>query len=134
MHGTDRPLLSASSVMCVLQRRTHGFRGNADQTEARCAELKGTVCARLPACWAGPKCLPAKPVRSGGGNPWGSSPAHLIVTLPRPCEAPSVTPKTPPGASRGLGSRHSIPRGDGAVGPPRSGFVLRLCIRKADEA
>jgi hypothetical protein len=24
--------------------------------------------------------------------------------------------------------------GDGAVGPPRSGFVLRLCIRKADEA
>jgi hypothetical protein len=54
--------------------------------------------------------------------------------LPRPCEAPSVMPKTPPGASRGVGSSHSIPRGDGAVGPPRSGFVLRLRVRKADEA
>src|SRR5512135_1007053 len=29
---------------------------------------------------------------------------------------------------------HSIPIGEGAVGPPRSGFVLRLCIRKADGA
>ena len=33
-----------------------------------------------------------------------------------------------------MGSGHSIPIGEGEVGPPRSGFVLRLCIRKADEA
>src|SRR4051812_6319042 len=33
-----------------------------------------------------------------------------------------------------MGPGHSIPIGDGEVGPPRSGFVLRLCIRKADEA
>src|SRR5262249_18990913 len=33
-----------------------------------------------------------------------------------------------------LESGHSIPIGEPAVGPPRSGFVLRLCIRKADEA
>jgi hypothetical protein len=33
-----------------------------------------------------------------------------------------------------MGSGDSIPRGEPAVGPPRSGFVLRLCIRKADEA
>ena len=52
----------------------------------------------------------------------------------RLCEDPSVTLKTPPGASRGLGSSHSNSIGDGAVGPPRSGFVLRLCIRKTDEA
>ena len=30
-----------------------------------------------------------------------------------------------------MGSGHSIPIGEGEVGPPRSGFVLRLCIRKA---
>src|SRR5262245_45392154 len=47
-------------------------------------------------------------------------------------EDPSVTPETPPGASGGLGSSHSNSIGQGAVGPPRSGFVLRLCIRKAD--
>ena len=39
--------------------------------------------------------------------------------------------------SRGL-PRHgwgdSIPIAEGEIGPPRSGFVLRLCIRKADEA
>ena len=33
-----------------------------------------------------------------------------------------------------MGSGHSIPIGEGEIGPPRSGFVLRLCIRKADEA
>ena len=33
-----------------------------------------------------------------------------------------------------MGPGHSIPIGEGEVGPPRSGFVLRLCIRKADEA
>jgi hypothetical protein len=35
-----------------------------------------------------------------------------------------------------MGSGHSIPigEGEGEVGPPRSGFVLRLCIRMADEA
>ena len=46
----------------------------------------------------------------------------------------SVTPKTAPGGSRGLRSGDTIPIGEPAVGPPRSGFVLRLCIRKADEA
>jgi hypothetical protein len=33
-----------------------------------------------------------------------------------------------------MGPGHSIPIGEGEVGPPQSGFVLRLCIRKADEA
>ena len=33
-----------------------------------------------------------------------------------------------------MGTGHSIPIGEGEIGPPRSGFVLRLCIRKADEA
>jgi hypothetical protein len=68
------------------------------------------------------------------GTPRVSSPVHGIARLPRPSEDPSVTPKTSPGASRDLGSSHSISIGDGAAGPPRSGFVLRLCIRKADEA
>jgi hypothetical protein len=77
--------------------------------------------------------------RKARAERWGeslgrSSPAHLIATLPRPCEALSVTPKTPPIASTGLESSHSIPIGDGAVGPPRSGFVLCLCVRQADEA
>jgi hypothetical protein len=100
----------------------------------RCDKLKGIVCIRPPACRVGPKYRPAKPVQSGGANPWGSSPAHLITTLPRPCAAPSVTPKTPPIASGGLGPSHSNPIGDGAVGPRRSGLVLRLWIRKADGA
>jgi hypothetical protein len=33
-----------------------------------------------------------------------------------------------------MGPGHPIPIGEGEVGPPRSGFVLRLCIRKADGA
>lgn len=33
-----------------------------------------------------------------------------------------------------MGRGHPIPIGEGEIGPPRSGFVLRLCIRKADEA
>ena len=33
-----------------------------------------------------------------------------------------------------MGRRDSIPIVEGEIGPPRSGFVLRLCIRKADEA
>ena len=33
-----------------------------------------------------------------------------------------------------MGWGHSIPIGEGEIGPPRSGFVHRLCIRKADEA
>ena len=69
-----------------------------------------------------------------GGNPRHSSPVHRIATSICPLAEPTVTPKTPPGASGGLGSGHSIPIGDGAVGPSRSGFVLHLCIRKADEA
>jgi len=68
------------------------------------------------------------------GTPRGSSPAHRIATVPRPCRDPSVRPKTPPGASGDPGSSHSISIGRGAVGPPRSGFVLRVCIRKADGA
>jgi hypothetical protein len=67
------------------------------------------------------------------GIPRVSSPVHGIARLSRPSEDPSVRPKTSPGASRDLWSCHSISIGDGAVGPPRSGFVLRLCIRKADE-
>jgi hypothetical protein len=82
-----------------------------------------------------PTKMPARQARAERwGNPWGSSAPHLIVTLTRPCEDPSVTPKTPPGASRGLRSSHSISIGDGAVSPPRSGFVLRCCIRKANGA
>ena len=68
------------------------------------------------------------------GTPRVSSPLHGIARLPRPSEDPSVRPNTSPGASRDLGSSHSISIGDGAVGPPRSGFVLRVCIRKADQA
>ena len=68
------------------------------------------------------------------GTPRVSSLVHGIASLPRPSEDPSVRPKTSPGASRDLESSHSISIGDGAVGPPRSGFVLRLCIRKADGA
>jgi hypothetical protein len=68
------------------------------------------------------------------GTPWIAAPTNSTVTSICPRDDPSVTPKTPPGASTGLGSGHSIPIGEGAVGPPRSGFVLRLCIRKADEA
>ena len=68
------------------------------------------------------------------GTPWVWVPAQRIATSRCPREDPSVTPKTPPGASCGLESRHSISIGDGAVSPPRSGFVLRLCIRKADQA
>src|SRR5208337_3782482 len=60
----------------------------------------------------------------------GSPHCHVDMSA----RGPSVTPKTPPGASRGLGSSHSISIGDGAVGPPRSGFVLRSCVRKADPA
>jgi hypothetical protein len=67
-------------------------------------------------------------------TPWVAAPAHRIATSICPREDPSVTPKTPPGASRGLGSGHSIPIGEPAVGPPRSGFVLRACIRKAGGA
>jgi hypothetical protein len=33
-----------------------------------------------------------------------------------------------------MGWGHSIPIGEGEIGPPRIGFVLGLCIRKADEA
>ena len=79
--------------------------------------------------------MPARQARAERcGNSWASSAPHLIVTLTRPCEDPSVTPKTPPRASRGLGLSHSISIGDGAVSPPRSGFVLRCCIRKANGA
>ena len=68
------------------------------------------------------------------GTPRLAAPADSITTSTHPREGPCVRPKGPSGASRGLESGHSIPIGDRAVGPPRSGFVLRLCIRKADEA
>jgi hypothetical protein len=104
--------------------------GRSDRSALR---LVGQNCL----CWvAHPLSRANKPTRQVRAerwdNPSGSSPAHLIVSLTRPREDPSVRPKTSPGASRDLGSSHSIPIGDGAVGPPRSGFVLRVCIRKAD--
>jgi hypothetical protein len=67
------------------------------------------------------------------GTPWITTPADFIATSKRPRADRSVTPEDRPGGSRDRGRGHSIPRGEGAVGPPRSGFVLRLCIRKADE-
>src|SRR5262245_35618871 len=75
-----------------------------------------------------------RPGQAGWGLP-GSRPWLIaIATSIYPREDPSATPRTHAGASRSLGSSHSISIGQGAVGPPRSGFVLRLCIRKADEA
>jgi hypothetical protein len=68
------------------------------------------------------------------GTPWIATLVDRIAPSPHPRAERSVTPKTPPGGSRGMGSGDSIPIGERAVGPPRSGFVLRLCIRKADEA
>ena len=53
---------------------------SVDQTEARCAELKAIVCVRPPACRAGPKCRPAKPVQSGGWESLGLVPGSPIVT------------------------------------------------------
>src|SRR5262245_17780421 len=67
-------------------------------------------------------------------TPWIATLVDSIARSPHPRAEPSVTPETPPGGSRGVGSGHSIPIGQPEVGPPRSGFVLRLCIRKADEA
>jgi hypothetical protein len=69
---------------------------------------------------------------------WGLSGSRHWSTASLPSPHPraerSVTPKAPSGGCRDLGSGDSIPIGEGAVGPPRSGFVLRLCIRKADGA
>ena len=56
---------------------------------------------------------------------------HRQVNLP--ARGPSVTPKTPRAGCRGMGWSDSIPIVEGEIGPPRSGFVHRLCIRKADE-
>jgi hypothetical protein len=69
-----------------------------------------------------------------GGNPRGYSPAHRIATSICPPEYPSVAPKTPLGAFSRLGSSHSISIGDGTVSTPRSSFVLRVSIPKADAA
>ncbi len=68
------------------------------------------------------------------GTPRAVAPTHGIATSTCPRADRSVRPKSPPVASGGLGSGHSIPIGEPAVGPPRSGFVLRGCIRKADGA
>ncbi len=68
------------------------------------------------------------------GTPWITTPADFIATTPSLEEDRFLTPKAPPGGPGGMGSDHSILIGEPAVGPPRSGFVLRLCIRKADEA
>ena len=67
-------------------------------------------------------------------TPWIVTLVDSIARSPHPRAEPSVAPETPPGGSRDMGSGHSIPIGEPEVGPPRSGFVLRLCIRKADEA
>ena len=67
------------------------------------------------------------------GTPWISAPARRIATSTCPREDPSDTPKTPSGAPEAwVGPLN--PHRRGAVGPPRSGFVLRVCIRKADPA
>jgi hypothetical protein len=68
------------------------------------------------------------------GTPRVVAQADAIVTSPHPRADRSDRPNCPAGASTGSGSGHSISIGDGAVGPPRSGFVLRVCIRKADGA
>jgi hypothetical protein len=88
----------------------------------------------MPACQPGPNAGPPSPCGAVGGHPWGSSPGSPHCYLAPSVRGPSVTPKTPPGASRGLASSHSIPIGEDAVGPPRSRFAFRLCDRKADEA
>jgi hypothetical protein len=68
------------------------------------------------------------------GIPRVAALADYIATSTRPHADYSVKQKSPSGASRGMGWGHSIPIGEGEIGPPRSGFVLRLCIRKADGA
>jgi hypothetical protein len=67
-------------------------------------------------------------------TPRAVAPTHGIATPTCPRADRSVWPKSPPVASGGLESGYSIPISEGAVGPPRSGFVLRGCIRKADGA
>jgi hypothetical protein len=44
--------------------------------------------------------------------PWITTPADLIAKSTRPRADQSITPKTPPGACRGLRSGHSIPIGE----------------------
>src|SRR4051794_5054903 len=68
------------------------------------------------------------------GTPLASAPAADFATSTHRCQGTRSTPKTPAGGSRGMGRGDSIPIVEGEIGPPRSGFVLRLCIRKADEA
>lgn len=103
--------------------------GRSDPTRA--VPHERDRCIRPPVSREGRKCRSANPERSVGRESRSPSPAVCVVTSLCSRQAP-VKPKTPPGASRGLGSSHSILIGDGAVVPPRSGFVLRLCIRKAD--
>ena len=80
--------------------------------------------------------MPARhaPGRAVDGNPKARHRLTALAATICPLRDPSVTPKTPPWTSRSLGPSHSISIGDGAVGPPRNGFVLRLCIRKPDGA
>ena len=70
----------------------------------------------------------------GVSIPQFATPADGIAMSTHPGEDLCVRPKGPPGASRGVRSGYSIPMGRGAVGLPRSSFVLRRCICKVDEA
>jgi len=88
MHGHKRSLLTPSSIVRALRTKTHGFRGNADQsdnrrprsplgnpasvdpTEARCDSLKGIVCVRPPTCRVGQESGPASRGRAVGGSEW----------------------------------------------------------------
>ena len=81
-----------------------------------------------------PESVSDRPERRGGDS---LGPTWLGPTSPRQTLRPKTDPsglKTLLRITRGLGSGHSISIGEPAIGPPRSGFVLRLCIRKADEA
>ena len=78
--------------------------------------------------------MPARQARAErGAYSLGLVPPHLVVTLTTSVRGPLCHAKGSSRGVRGTGSSHSISIGDGAIGPPRIGFILRLCIRKADE-
>jgi hypothetical protein len=60
--------------------------------------------------------------------------AEDIATSTPPRVDRSASPKTRPRSSPGMKSGHAFPNDEGEIGPPRSGFVLRSCIRKAEGA
>src|SRR5215471_13511081 len=63
MYGDKRSLLSIRP-----KRARRPFDASVDQTEERCAKLKGVVRVPPPACRAGPKCRPPKPGRAAGDD------------------------------------------------------------------